>query len=67
MFAIAPNLTAVVGELIGARLISHAGSLFLGSLTVAPNLPVFLVLNNLQTRALCRTEVKTQKEQQKVG
>merc|ERR1712088_32216 len=27
MFAIAPNLTAVVGELIGARLISHAGSL----------------------------------------
>merc|ERR1711902_408857 len=27
MLAIAPNLTAVVGELIGARLISHAGSL----------------------------------------
>merc|ERR1719495_1553787 len=27
MIAIAPNLTAVVGELIGARLISHAGSL----------------------------------------
>merc|ERR1711860_373957 len=27
MFAIAPNLTAIVGELIGARLISHAGSL----------------------------------------
>merc|ERR1719150_2024290 len=27
MAAIAPNLTAVVGELIGARLISHAGSL----------------------------------------
>merc|ERR1719384_606250 len=27
MMAIAPNLTAVVGELIGARLISHAGSL----------------------------------------
>merc|ERR1712088_30530 len=27
MVAIAPNLTAVVGELIGARLISHAGSL----------------------------------------
>merc|ERR1712228_744081 len=27
MMAVAPNLTAVVGELIGARLISHAGSL----------------------------------------
>ncbi|KAJ1829689.1 Nucleolar protein 58 [Coemansia sp. RSA 2599] len=27
MFAIAPNLTALVGELVGARLISHAGSL----------------------------------------
>merc|ERR1712004_749687 len=27
MIAIAPNLTVVVGELIGARLISHAGSL----------------------------------------
>ena len=27
MSAIAPNLTALVGELVGARLISHAGSL----------------------------------------
>jgi nucleolar protein 58 len=27
MAAIAPNLTALVGELVGARLISHAGSL----------------------------------------
>lgn len=27
MVAIAPNLTALVGELVGARLISHAGSL----------------------------------------
>ncbi|KAJ2083224.1 Nucleolar protein 58 [Coemansia sp. RSA 988] len=27
MFAIAPNLTALVGELVGARLIAHAGSL----------------------------------------
>ena len=27
MQALAPNLTAVVGELVGARLISHAGSL----------------------------------------
>ncbi|KAK2462305.1 hypothetical protein APHAL10511_005611 [Amanita phalloides] len=27
MNAIAPNLTAIVGELVGARLISHAGSL----------------------------------------
>ena len=27
MHAIAPNLTVLVGELVGARLISHAGSL----------------------------------------
>jgi len=27
MNAIAPNLTNMVGELVGARLISHAGSL----------------------------------------
>merc|ERR1712203_220650 len=27
MEAIAPNLTALVGELVGARLIAHAGSL----------------------------------------
>jgi len=27
MLAVAPNLTALVGELVGARLISHAGSL----------------------------------------
>ena len=27
MQAIAPNLTVLVGELIGSRLISHAGSL----------------------------------------
>jgi nucleolar protein 58 len=27
MSAIAPNLTEMVGELVGARLISHAGSL----------------------------------------
>ena len=27
MVAIAPNLTVLVGELVGARLISHAGSL----------------------------------------
>lgn len=27
MAAIAPNLTVLVGELVGARLISHAGSL----------------------------------------
>jgi len=25
MMAVAPNLTALVGELVGARLISHAG------------------------------------------
>merc|ERR1712080_88854 len=34
MKAIAPNLTALVGELIGARLIAHAGSLT--SLSKAP-------------------------------
>ena len=27
MMAIAPNLTALVGELVGARLIAHAGML----------------------------------------
>lgn len=27
MQAIAPNLTTMVGELVGARLIAHAGSL----------------------------------------
>ena len=27
MAAVAPNLTVLVGELVGARLISHAGSL----------------------------------------
>jgi len=26
MMAIAPNVTALVGELVGARLISHAGN-----------------------------------------
>lgn len=34
MMAIAPNLTALVGELVGARLIAHAGSLL--SLAKAP-------------------------------
>lgn len=29
MMAIAPNLTVMVGELVGARLISHAGELLL--------------------------------------
>ena len=29
MMAIAPNLTIMVGELVGARLISHAGELSL--------------------------------------
>jgi nucleolar protein 58 len=28
MNAIAPNLTVMVGELVGARLIAHAGKLF---------------------------------------
>lgn len=30
MMAIAPNLTVMVGELVGARLISHAGELWGG-------------------------------------
>ena len=34
MMAIAPNLTVLVGELVGARLIAHAGSLI--SLAKAP-------------------------------
>lgn len=34
MHAIAPNLTAIVGEIVGARLISHSGSLM--SLAKAP-------------------------------
>ncbi len=34
MAAIAPNLTVLVGELVGARLIAHAGSLI--SLAKAP-------------------------------
>lgn len=29
MIAIAPNLTVLVGELVGARLISHAGNFFI--------------------------------------
>lgn len=28
MFAIAPNLTVLVGDVVGARLISHAGRTF---------------------------------------
>lgn len=28
MYAVAPNLTVLVGELIGARLISHAGEFY---------------------------------------
>jgi len=31
MMAIAPNVTALVGELVGARLISHAGTSFVYS------------------------------------
>lgn len=31
MMAIAPNLTVMVGELVGARLISHAGESVLSS------------------------------------
>lgn len=27
LFAVAPNLSALIGEMVGARLISHAGSL----------------------------------------
>ncbi len=33
MMAIAPNLTVMVGELVGARLISHAGKHVLGKET----------------------------------
>ena len=40
MNAIAPNLTALVGELVGARLIAHAGSLTNLSKSPASNLQV---------------------------
>jgi hypothetical protein len=36
MHSVAPNLSALIGEIVGARLISHAGSL--------TNLGTFLVL-----------------------
>lgn len=32
MMAVAPNLTLLVGELVGARLIAHAGASFIGHL-----------------------------------
>lgn len=34
MMAIAPNLTVMVGELVGARLISHAGESTAGTCTI---------------------------------
>jgi len=34
MMAVAPNLTALVGELVGARLIAHSGIL-IKSITIA--------------------------------
>lgn len=37
MMAIAPNLTVMVGELVGARLISHAGEL--GGNVICENWP----------------------------
>ena len=38
MYAVAPNLTVLVGEIIGARLISHAGKL-----TATANTDIFAV------------------------
>lgn len=60
MGALAPNLTALLGELVGARLISHAGSLV--SLAKAPASTVqilgaekvwFLVFDNPVIFRLC--------------
>ncbi len=51
MAAVAPNLTVMVGELVGARLIAHAGAgqlrrstaVLLASLTGAPPTPAELL------------------------
>lgn len=39
MMAIAPNLTVMVGELVGARLISHAGEFGGGGNVICENWP----------------------------
>ena len=48
MTAIAPNLTALVGELVGARLISHAGRKSSGS-SVASRLNPLLIDQHLSS------------------
>jgi nucleolar protein 58 len=48
MLAIAPNLTALIGELVGARLIAHAGSLM--TLAKFPASTVQILGGELATR-----------------
>lgn len=43
MIAIAPNLTVLVGELVGARLISHAGKVINISQFVSTQVNIFRV------------------------
>merc|ERR1719261_352902 len=61
MEALAPNLTSMVGELIGARLISHAGSLM--NLAKAPSSTVQILGAE---KALFRA-LKTKKQTPKYG
>lgn len=61
MLAIAPNLTALVGELVGARLISHAGSLM--NLAKAPGSTIQILGAE---KALFRA-LKTKKQTPKYG
>nr|BAN20575.1 hypothetical protein [Riptortus pedestris] len=61
MFAIAPNLTVLLGELIGARLIAHSGSL-----TNLAKLPASTIQIAGAEKALFRA-LKTQKDTPKYG
>lgn len=61
MFAIAPNLTVLLGELIGARLIAHSGSL-----VNLAKLPASTVQIAGAEKALFRA-LKTQKDTPKYG
>ena len=61
MNAIAPNLTVMVGELVGARLIAHAGSLL--SLAKHPASTVQILgaekalFRALKTKSVCNTHI----------
>jgi len=51
MMAIAPNVTALVGELVGARLISHAGTVL--QLLFVPKLHGCLLAKHKQSCQSC--------------